>query len=465
MASADGDVDMSPPVTLTRAQLPLPHSATPPSRKHCTNALKATTTAQPIAHTEESPPATMTSPLTAPQGPTLATAAEEAFDEVRRSYFKREAVVREYSKALDEATARLHELGLESLTEKLTTKIGQILGQYARGDVNLEKDGQQQRYLKSQNTSPHTQDKATPTYAQAASAHRTGKALLPNRPTTFPPIQSHHMKKADNRVFIRLPEEHPSREHHTYAVKAALTKELELEQGSLKTVQKVKSGFAIVPNDEKQAEKILSKAQAITTTIGGTVEKAEEWYTYIIDHVPRSLDSLDGKRWRITEEYAREEVQAVTGTTPTKVAWSRKTMENFSTTGTIVAHFKQPMRPFRLFCSSSMARKLVKSPRPTQCSKCWGFHDARTCNHEQRCKNCSVVGHSFCQAAPRCSNCKGPHSAEERYCPARPTTRNGTIRHLTQSELKRIRQAGHRAWLLVNPVNNDTEKPPAVTQC
>lgn len=187
MASANGDVDMTPPVAPTRAQHPPPHSSTPPTRKHCTIALNETTTAQPIAHTEDSPPATRTSPVTASQGITLATAAEEAFDEVRRSYFKREAVVREYSMALDEATARLHEMGLESLTGKLTTKIGQILGQYVRGDVNLENEAQQQRYLQSQNTTTSTQDKATPTYAQAASAHRTGKALLPKRPTTSPP--------------------------------------------------------------------------------------------------------------------------------------------------------------------------------------------------------------------------------------------------------------------------------------
>lgn len=65
---------------------------------------------------------------------------------------------------------------------------------------------------------------------------------------------------------------------------------------------------------------------------------------------------------------------------------------------------------------------------------------------------CSIQGHSVCQAAPRFSNCKRPHAVDERYCPALPTVRQGTTIHLSQQELKRIRPAGKRAWLLVNLV-------------
>lgn len=59
----------------------------------------------------------------------------------------------------------------------------------------------------------------------------------------------------------------------------------------MKTVQKVKSGLAIVPADGKQAEQILKTSQVITSFLGGQVEKAEEWFTFVIDHVKMKLTS------------------------------------------------------------------------------------------------------------------------------------------------------------------------------
>lgn len=64
-----------------------------------------------------------------------------------------------------------------------------------------------------------------------------------------------------------------------------MNKQLELDHDSLKIVQKVKLGLAIVPNNKTQAEKILEKASRITAIIGGEVEKAEKSQIYVIDHV------------------------------------------------------------------------------------------------------------------------------------------------------------------------------------
>ncbi|POS81851.1 hypothetical protein EPUL_005640, partial [Erysiphe pulchra] len=60
----------------------------------------------------------------------------------------------------------------------------------------------------------------------------------------------------------------------------------------------------------------------------GKVEKAEEWYTCVIDHVPRTLSTLDGESRDVTGEMAREEVQSITGLVPTKLTWSKKTLAN-----------------------------------------------------------------------------------------------------------------------------------------
>ena len=138
----------------------------------------------------------------------------------------------------------------------------------------------------------------------------------------------------------------------------------------MKAIQKVKSGIAIVPTSDKQGEELMSKAETITAVLGGKIEKAEEWYTYIVDHVPRNLYSLDGSKWHITEEYAKDEVKSVTGLLPTKVSWSRKSINNPAPTGTIVVSFSTPTHPFRLFGTSSLARKIIKQPKPSQRPKC-----------------------------------------------------------------------------------------------
>ena len=471
MASVDGDVDMSPPVPPTRASPPpsLYPNLNPPKRKLRNDLPAGAKDPQPVAVTDSSAPTTETPPQTSnPPVNSLAQATDEALDEVRQLFFKREGIAREYSKALDDATGRLREMGLEYLTDNLTSAIARILQQFARGEPNFSHvNQQQQRTSQSQLTPGQLQNGHAPTYAQVTRSQTVSNASLnlPEKPILPTTPRTDQIRKTDNRIFIRLPQDHPSRAHHVHAVKAALTKNLELEHDSLKTVQKVKSGIALVPTNEKQAEQILTKSQEITATLGGIVEKAEQWHTYIIDHVPRKLHSLDGTRWNVTEDYAREEVQSVTGFTPVKIAWSRKSNENLAPTGTIVASFKQSIRPFRIFCTSSIARKITKSPRPSQCPKCWGFHDARICNQEPKCKQCGTTGHLSCQAAPKCSNCKGPHPADESYCPARPVVRGGIIRPLTQPELKRIRQAGHRAWQLVNPSTHATETPSAPTQC
>lgn len=104
--------------------------------------------------------------------------------------------------------------------------------------------------------------------------------------------------------------------------------------------------------------------------------------------------------------------------------------DSLESSGIIVAHFEKPIRPFRLFCTSSQTKKIIKSVRTYQCSKCWRFHDARTCYHYQRCIRYGTESHPICQSLPRCTNFKGPYSADEKLCPARPLVRSRIIRHL-----------------------------------
>ncbi|POS81927.1 hypothetical protein EPUL_005402, partial [Erysiphe pulchra] len=250
-------------------------------------------------------------------------------------------------------------------------------------------------------------------------------------------------------------EDHPSRNHHIHAIKTALINQLGPEGASVKAIQKVKSRIAFVPTNEEHAEQLNGKSQTITSVLGGKAEKTEEWTTYVVDHVPRKLHSLEGKEIVVTVESARKEVEASTGLVPTRVAWSRKTLENPLPTGTIVASFKKPTQIFRLFGTSFLARKITKSSKPAQCPKSWGFHDARLCNFEQRCK---------------CANCKGPHVADEIHCPARPTANvaRGQANHdlalaLARAEPRKENHQKNPDYDTFSPIDNWEVRPRVIT--
>ncbi|POS82206.1 hypothetical protein EPUL_006164 [Erysiphe pulchra] len=104
----------------------------------------------------------------------------------------------------------------------------------------------------------------------------------------------------DNRIFVRLPEGHASRQHHIHAVKAALTQKLGLNGRPIKGIQHVKSGLTILPADPNQAAQILEKAPEITSVLGDIVEKAEKWHNYLLDHVPMKINCIDKATVEVT---------------------------------------------------------------------------------------------------------------------------------------------------------------------
>lgn len=84
-----------------------------------------------------------------------------------------------------------------------------------------------------------------------------------------------------------------------HAVKAALLTRLELEEGPIIAIQKVKSGLAIILTDQIYAGKILSRADTISFVLSVRAEEAENWFSHMTDHVARSLRGLDGSKWEM----------------------------------------------------------------------------------------------------------------------------------------------------------------------
>ncbi|POS87221.1 hypothetical protein EPUL_002404 [Erysiphe pulchra] len=334
----------------------------------------------------------------------------EGFNKARENLTEREQIAKEYSKALDEVTCCVEKIGLGHAIDQLEMALAQVIKWFALGE-DLSNKANIQNGLAQSIYATHQRDTSTTksSYAEAT------KTYL----------------------------------HNVSA--AALSNKICLGKEFVKTIQKVKSGLAIVPTTAEQGNNIFEKAQAISSILGGSVEKAEQWMTYVVDHVPRKLQSLNDPAWK--------EVKSATGCTATRIAWTRKTLENPMPIVSIVVSFTTEVRPFRLFGTSSVARPIIKTPKPTECPKCWAYHDDRICNYEKRCKQCNSTEHTDCQAPPRCTNYKDPHAADKNSCPARPVVRRGKITYLSRSELRKIRQAGHRAWLLLD-LNTNTNSHP-----
>lgn len=88
-----------------------------------------------------------------------------------------------------------------------------------------------------------------------------------------------------------------------------------------------------------------------------------------------------------------------------------------------------------------------------QCTRCWLWHNARSCASNPRCRLCGSSSHledkhgNLCAATGahscpnRCIHCHGPHSADDKNCELRPKT-SGTPKTKAQvSEIRRINAA------------------------
>ncbi|RKF54517.1 putative virulence effector, partial [Golovinomyces cichoracearum] len=118
MADADSDVDMSPPTTPTRTSSTFPPLTSTPTQRSRTLRFADIYSSQHPTYDPEAP--------YSPGDPFIAfekikeikvngnisKATEKVFDKEREVIAKREQIAEEYSRALDEATSCVQELGL-----------------------------------------------------------------------------------------------------------------------------------------------------------------------------------------------------------------------------------------------------------------------------------------------------------------------------------------------------------------
>ena len=269
-----------------------------------------------------------------------------------------------------------------------------------------------------------------------------------------------------NRLFARLAPDHPARAASPYATLEKLKRDLPANvSAEIKSIQAVPTGLAITP---KVGAVLLPGAGGLISAAldGAEVAKEQKWAMYVVPRAPRSYADYEGARKPISEQRALEEFKEQTGMIPLKFYWAKGAgaeTETRTETGTIIIAFpveladKVPRKVSLFGVALPVIRKLTK-PRVQQCGNCWDFHDPRVCTRKPRCRRCGSTDHvegehahvgpkaPLCDCPDRCTNCRGPHPANDLGCPIRPVMEGGVIQRKTRSQKEAIRRAQSIAY-------------------
>lgn len=110
----------------------------------------------------------------------------------------------------------------------------------------------------------------------------------------------------DERLFLRLPQNHSWRTTPAVEVAKRIETEANLAPGGLKLVHPIPSGFALLPGDE------ATKQALLYSDLPWKIEAPTQWHRYVVQRIPRILNMLDSLR-EVTEDLLKEEITYQTG--------------------------------------------------------------------------------------------------------------------------------------------------------
>ncbi|KAI0993151.1 hypothetical protein K3495_g15033 [Podosphaera aphanis] len=293
-------------------------------------------------------------------------------------------------------------------------------------------------------------------HSYAAAAHRGIHAPSLNRNANKPPPTT---PKSDARVIVRLPANHPLRSEDPFLVRTKLRRLLSRPE-LIKDIRIVPTGLALVAPSPSQAHDLLEAAKALKPITGeAIVELQEKRLTYLLGPVPKYGYNAQGNREALSLDEIRQELEAekITSDSIYAMSWTRRSNESPRSDGTIrlvlkASAIKSLPNNVRLFAQAVRLRPANDRPLLPSCSKCYGFHNINACTRSPRCRFCAAESHTGpCSTPHKCLNCLGPHSSDEKNCPARPRRENGVFVRPDKGRLQHIRRQGHKAWLAVHP--------------
>lgn len=283
--------------------------------------------------------------------------------------------------------------------------------------------------------------KSKPSYAQVATAgsKATHQNAAPDN-NIEPRYKKNAKSNTDDRLFLRLSEGDKLRSLSPYALLSHLKTSLGPDAHLLVNAQITKSGFALCPKaDESSALK--DKISSISLLSNVTIDNATPWTSYKIQNVPRSYgtlsDDYEHQLIPVTTTALSDALTAAIGTTSISVKPSQENDINPHTSSTswIVRFSEAPEnlpRVLFLFGCRTVTRELPRRRATIQCSRCWLWHNSRTCASSPKCRLCDSLLHTeidhtnLCSAEaghvcpPRCIHCHGPHAADYSNCDLYP---------------------------------------------
>lgn len=294
-------------------------------------------------------------------------------------------------------------------------------------------------------------------YASAAAQPAPKPTPAPAKTAGTKPASQQAPK--DQRIMVRLPRDSPSRQ-------ASTREAVDIVRGvvgpgnaaTVRTVQAIPSGIAIVPSGTRERSLLLRKAPGIKEAFGAdAVEEQVGRKDYLIPFTPlESTWRLSGGESadRIDRQYSLDdmamEVKSATGLDPVSV----RTADNgMGSTCTLFVSFSaeapNPPRTIRLFGANVPVYRSNRPARVIQCDVCWGFHSRHGCSRPARCRVCASTAHRSEAhpevssvgevSVPRCASCSGPHPADATFCPLRPARKSSQRAKPSRVEAGRIR--------------------------
>jgi len=279
--------------------------------------------------------------------------------------------------------------------------------------------------------------------------------ITPNAPKAPPRMPKSTQPEKLPRLFLRLPKDHPARQASTHATMEVLRKHLDGTCSSaVKEIQQVPSGLAIWPKDGLGLRLLAERRETLETLIQGAKTETEQaWAVFVLPNAPLDYTGYDGAQVPINDQMALDEFKLQTGLLPLKFYRSNKTPH--SSTLVMATHEAQAHTVpqwVHLFGKNIQIKRKIPRARIEQCTRCWDYHNPRTCSRSRRCRVCSRKDHTE-ETHPHsnaneselyCTNCCRPSPADHPDCPARPTLKQGIIQRLSRSQLLALRKAGER---------------------
>lgn len=294
----------------------------------------------------------------------------------------------------------------------------------------------------------------TPAQARTTPAQKTSK----KKDTTPRP---------DTRLFVRIDPGHSARAAGPFAVLTALKNRLGEDSALLKEVQEVKSGFALCTDSLEALAALEKHTESIARLFSDcTVERQPIWTTYRLTNVPRTVNTLDGLGSivsnQVTEEILSRTTYDLIRQRPTRITETNESVQDnlFNTSWLMSFNTEthQPLpRTLRILGASVNVSWVKPRHKTIQCTKCYQWHNARSCSRAQCCRICGSNKHSednhstHCATASphtcpaRCLHCGGPHPADNVRCPLRLTSKGPKTRAEQQAIMESSKAARKRA--------------------